>query len=124
MSAPRHRARHRSLWHMVFAPTVWAVHFTLTYATTAIWCAKLGTAQGLNLTIAAYTAVALAIIAGLGVLSWRQWDYFDDGDYVHGGQSDEDRREFLGHTGFLLAVISGIGTLYVALPAVWIVTCG
>lgn len=120
---PEFRPRHRSLWHMILAPTVWAVHFTLTYATIAIWCAKLGTVDGLRLVIAALALIAFGIIAFLGWRGWRQWDYLDDNDYVHGGATDEDRREFLGHTGFLLAVISAIGTLYVALPALWIETC-
>lgn len=32
--------RNRSLWHMILAPTIWAIHFCVTYATAAIFCAK------------------------------------------------------------------------------------
>ena len=123
MSRREFLPRHRSLWYMILAPTVWAAHFTVTYSMTAIWCEKIPATDGLRLAILVLTLVALGLIGFLGLRAWRQWDYLDDSDYVHGGPTDEDRREFLGHTGFLLAVISFIAAIYVALPAFWIETC-
>ena len=33
-----------SLWAMIVAPTIWAVHFLACYILAAIWCAKAGRA--------------------------------------------------------------------------------
>lgn len=116
-----------SLWMIALGPTIWAVHFIVCYSATAVVCAKLhGLAadgwllQGL---IAGATAVALAGIAWVGWRSWRQWDFLDDGDHVHHQAVTEHRHEFLGHASFLLACLSFVGVLYVALPAVFVRGC-
>ncbi|ETW13261.1 hypothetical protein ATO8_08616 [Roseivivax marinus] len=117
--------RSRSLWHLILAPTIWAIHFCVTYGMTAIWCERAPAASGdLRLWILIVTAVALAMILGVAWRAWRQWDYTDDYDYEHDGPTIEDRREFLGHAGFLLAVVSVIGVIYVALPAAFVGSCG
>ena len=114
----------RSLWHMIIAPTVWAVHFAVCYAVQAIWCAKVGgDIATLRIVLVAITIVALAIIAFFGFRAWQRWDYFHDRDYIHGGETDEDRREFLGHTGFMLACLSFVAVLYVAMPFLIIGSC-
>ncbi len=116
--------RQRSLWHLILGPTIWALHFCVVYATTAIICAK-GSAppETLRLLILAVTLVALAAIVVVGWRAWVQWDYTDDYDYEHDGHSVEDRREFLGHAGFLLCVVSAVGVVYVALPAAFVGSC-
>lgn len=109
--------RARSLWPMVFAPIVWALHFCTSYAIAAIWCNKIaGDADVLRLTLTVVSLVALVMIVFIGWRSWRQWDYTDDYDYQHDDCTDEDRREFLGHAGFLLAIISAVGVIYATLP--------
>jgi hypothetical protein len=116
--------RHRSLWHMILGPTIWAVHFCVTYAVTAVLCAKSGVDMGvLRVVLLAISGVAIALLGATAWLAWRQWDYTDDWDYEHAGNSTEDRREFLGHVGFLLSVISLIGVVYVTLPALFAGTC-
>ncbi len=116
--------RHRNLFRMIFAPTVWAVHFLLAYATTAIWCAKVGgDVARLAWIVTGYTVLAEALIVWFAVAMWRQWDYMDDFDYVHDGDTDEDRREFLGHAGFMLACLSFVAVIFTALPAWLIGTC-
>ena len=67
--------------------------------------------------------LALLAIGFVGWRAWRQWDYTDDWDYVHGKCTDEHRREFLGHAGLLLAVVSAIGVIYVSLPALLTGVC-
>lgn len=113
-----------SLWRIAFAPTVWAVHFLLCYAGGAIWCAKFGTAQGvtfLRLSVLALTVLALALIVWQGWRSAHQWEPHEPvADELH---HPESRHRFLGHAAFLLALISGIGVLYVALPALFIADC-
>lgn len=115
--------RHKSLWHMILSPTIWAIHFVAVYGSTAVLCAKWNAADTARLAIFALTAVALALIVFVGWRAWRQWDYLDDWDDIHDGPTTEDRREFLGHVGFLLSLVSGVGVIYVALPALFVVTC-
>ncbi|SHJ19595.1 hypothetical protein [Wenxinia saemankumensis] len=117
-----------SLWRIAFAPTVWAVHFVACYATAAVACAKFPEAELAHVgvwrvAISAGTLVALALIAWIGWRAWRHWDYLDDHDYSHGRDDNESRHEFLGHAGFLLAVVSFIGVLATWLPAFLIEGC-
>ena len=116
-----------SIWRITFAPLVWALHFVISYGATAVWCAKLaGPGEPipfLRMGIAALTAVALVMIARVGWRAWRQWDFTDDWDYVHDQGVSEDRHEFLGHAAFLLAIVSFIAVIYVAMPALFIESC-
>lgn len=116
-----------SLWLIALGPTIWALHFVVCYAATAVVCAKLdGLAEDgwlLRAVIFGATAVALALVAWIGWRSWRQWDFLDDRDLVHHRPVTEYRHEFLGHASFLLACLSFVGVLYVALPAVFVAGC-
>lgn len=117
------RTRDRSLWHMIAAPLVWSLHFVAVYAWTATVCAKAGDAGLARTGILVGTAAALIAIVAIGWVAWRQWDYTDDWDYVHDKPTEEHRREFLGHVGALLALISAIGVVFNASPAVFIGNC-
>jgi len=117
------RNRHESLWYMIFAPGVWAVHFVAVYGWAAVICAKgapFALARG---GIAVLTIIALGLILWHGVLAWRQWDFLDDGDHVHDRPTTNDRREFLGHAGLLLAIVAFVGVVFVSLPALLIGNC-
>jgi hypothetical protein len=109
--------RGQSLWPMIYAPTIWAVHFCVSYGTAALWCTRNGPSDWLQWIVAAFSTVALGLIALVAWRAWRQWDYSDDWDYDHARASNEHRREFLGHAGFLLAGVSAVGVIYVTLPA-------
>ena len=115
--------RHESIWHMVAAPTVWTLHFAIIYAITAVECSKIGTPEVARLSILVLTVAALAVIGVIAWKAWVQWDYPDDQDYVHDKPTVEDRREFLGHAGWLLAIVSAIGVIFVGMPALFIETC-
>ena len=65
--------RHSSLWHMILAPTVWAVHFCVVYGWTAVQCARAGGPDAARTGILIATAVALMAIVVLGWKAWRQW---------------------------------------------------
>ena len=116
-----------SLWHITFAPLIWAVHFGVGYAATAIACARApdpdAPLDGLRLALGALTLAALVGIGWVARHAWRRWDFLDDRDYEHEAAIEEDRHEFLGHAGFLLAIISFIGVLYVAMPALLLESC-
>ncbi|MGZ3215274.1 hypothetical protein [Paracoccus sp. T5] len=109
-----------SLFRIALAPTVWAFHFVFCYAGAAVWCAKVGTEDGvtfLRLSILGLTLLALAVIAWQGWQSYRQWGPHDHDDHVEGPH------RFLGHAALLLSIISFVGVVYVALPAFFITSC-
>ena len=120
-----------SLFRIAIAPTIWAFHFVLAYAGAAVACAKLGaggeTVDGLRLGIAVLTLAALAGIVWTGWAAFRQWNVHAARDArqvaVDLVEEEEGRHEFLGHAALLLAVISFIGVVYTALPAMLIGSC-
>ncbi|MTH64852.1 hypothetical protein [Paracoccus shanxieyensis] len=113
-----------SLWRIALSPTVWAFHFLLCYGGGAVWCAKFGSSQGvlfLRLSVLGLTVLALAIILWQARRSIQQWHPGTRGDTsLH---QPESRHRFLGHAALLLSIISGIGVVYVALPALFIASC-
>lgn len=115
-----------SLWLLTISPVIWSAHFLLSYATAAVWCAKLsgpgGPLGGARTAIAVYTAIALAGIGITGWIGYRRHSFGDAGT-PHDFDSPEDRHRFLGFATLLLSALSAVGTVYVALAAVFIGTC-
>jgi hypothetical protein len=115
-----------SLWTLTLGPATWAVHFLLCYATAAVWCAKVAGPDGplgpARLAIAGYTLVALVVI---GVVAWRGFRRHSIGQAAvpHDFDTRDDRTRFLGFATLLLAGLSFVATLYVALAAVFVETC-
>lgn len=116
-----------SIWRLAFGPLIWVAHFVLTYGGTSLTCFKLDhfdwSVAFLRGSIGAITVLALVGIGVVAWRSWRRWDYLDDYDYEHDRAVEEDRHEFLGHAAFLLAVLSAVGVVYVALPAAFMSNC-
>ena len=114
------------LWLLAASPAIWAAHFMLSYATAAIWCAKLTYPEGsllpVRLAIAAYTAAALAAIAIIGYTGWR-WHRAGSATLPHDADSPEDRHRFLGFSTLLLSGLSAVAIVYAALVAVFIGSC-
>jgi hypothetical protein len=108
------------------APAVWALHFVLCYATAAVWCAKVagrdGSLDTARLLIGGYTVAALAAIALIGRLGWTRHGYGDE-TAPHEDDTPADRHRFLGFATFLLAALSFVATIFVALSAVFVETC-
>jgi hypothetical protein len=122
--AMRTAETNQSLWLLASAPAIWAAHFMVSYVTAAIWCAKAGTAasvDGVQQAVAIFTAVALAAIVWIGWAGYRR--------YAHGREDElhrdtaADRHRFLGFATLLMAGLSAVATLYVALAAVFFETC-
>lgn len=115
-----------SLWLLTLSPAIWSAHFLLCYITAAVWCAKVagigGPLGGARTAIAVYTAVALAGIGFVGWIGFRRHSY-GDAETPHDFDSPEDRHRFLGFATLLLSALSAVGTVYSALPAVFIGTC-
>ena len=123
-----HPERDDSLWMLTIAPTIWAVHFLLSYVFAAVWCAKAGQAAasigGIRVAIALFTVVALAGIAAAGVAGYRRHGHGEGFDTTgHDFDAPEGRHRFLGFATVLLAGLSGVATVFTALPAVFIETC-
>ena len=121
------REEEASLVRITLGPLVWAIHFVLSYAATAVFCAKLEAPQeaiqALRWGIAAGTVLALGVIAWLGRKAWHQWRSGNEDIWEDPAGTNEDRHQFLGHAALLLAVISFIGVTYTALPALFSATC-
>jgi hypothetical protein len=98
----------------------------LSYATAAIWCAKLPDPEGslvpVRLAIGSYTAVALAAIGIVGYIGFRRHTS-GSATLPHDADTPEDRHRFLGFSTFLLSGLSGVAVLYAALVAVFVRSC-
>jgi hypothetical protein len=115
-----------SLLSLVGGPLVWAAHFLASYATVAVWCAKvagrgapLGLARPL---ILGYTAAALVLIAASARRGWRAHRH-GSGEPPHDEDTPEDRHRFLGFATMLLSGLSAIAVVYAALVVVLTESC-
>jgi hypothetical protein len=117
--------RHDSLWWVAAAPSIWAAHFLLSYATAAIWCAKHvppgGSLSGARLAIFVYTGIALAGVAGVALRGLGNVRRARPPEPGH--DSPEGRHHFLGFTLLSLAGLSALAIVYEALAAVFIGSC-
>jgi hypothetical protein len=115
-----------SLWAMIVAPTIWAVHFLACYILAAIFCAKAGRAADLATVrwwIAGLTVVALAGIAVCGIQAFRLGHFRQGKATPHDADTIHDRRRFLAYATLLLSGLSFVATVFVALPAVFFASC-
>ena len=116
-----------SLWAMIVAPTIWAVHFLACYILAAIFCAKAGTPSADLATvrwwIAGLTAVALGGIGASGILAFRLGHFRQGKAAPHDADTIQDRRRFLAYATLLLSGLSFVATVFVALPAVFVASC-
>ena len=115
------------LWRVVISPTIWCVHFLVCYIWAAIHCEKAGRGAALEpvrTAIFVVTAIALVLIGLNTRRLWRRWRRSvtdDDFDFEH--NTAEERHRFLGHAALMLSVLSAVGVVYVAIPAVFVETC-
>ena len=123
----RARGKGTDLWRVIFAPTVWSLHFLVCYIGAAIYCEKLGREAALDpvrLLVMLATAVGLVLV-GLSTRGlWRVRGRSltdDDFDYEH--NSPEERHRFLSHVALMLSALSAIGMIYVALPVFLLGSC-
>lgn len=116
----------QSLWFLVFAPSVWAIHFLASYIGAAIWCGERTTApapmETIRLVILAAGAVALVLITMIGTTAWRRYNIAEGGPPLD-RDTAEDRHRFLGLAVVLLASLSALGTIYTCLSVLFIRNC-
>ncbi len=115
-----------SLWTLFTAPTVWALHFVGCYAAVAIYCAKAASFDfgfdTVRLALGGLTVLALVVIVLSAYLAWRQWG-FGSGDPPHDEPTRKDRTLFQGFATLLLAGLSFVAVVYVAIPLIFIAEC-
>jgi hypothetical protein len=115
-----------TLWLLTFGPVIWAVHFVLSYAATAVWCAKVAGRNGelgdIRIAIGVLTLIALA---GIALIGWRGWRLhtFGHATAPHDFDTPGDRHRFLGFATLLLSGLSFVATVFVALCVVFIRSC-
>lgn len=113
-----------SLLRITFAPLTWALHFVLCYGAISLACIKgLIPLAATRAGLIAATVLALALIAWIGWRAFRQWDVRHTGEFTNPEGHAEHRHQFLGHAGFLLAIISAIGVVYTGLPLLILGSC-
>jgi hypothetical protein len=116
-----------SLWRVIAAPTIWALHFLACYVVAAVYCAKAATGvplEPVRFFIAAATVLALAAIAYVVARAWGDWGLsLRDDDLIYDMPEVEERHRFLSHMTLMLSALSALAVLYVALPAVFLETC-
>jgi hypothetical protein len=116
-----------SLWAMIVAPTIWAVHFLACYILAAIYCAKAGALSAdiapVRWWIAGLTVVALAGIAVCGIQALRLGPFMQGKAAPHDADTIQDRRHFLAYATLLLSGLSFVATAFVALPAIFFASC-
>lgn len=119
-------AERDSLWRLAVSPTIWALHFLISYGAAAIWCAKIAGRtdhfEAVRLFILALTAGALLCIGWMVRIGW-QAHRTDGGKTPHDEDTPEDRHRFLGLAVLLLSLLSAVAVIYTALAAVFVGTC-
>jgi len=125
MRAELHEKNER-LWVIAVSPAIWATHFVVSYATAAIWCAKVagrdGSLSGARWAIFAYSVAALAAIALVGWNGWRAHGY-RGGRIPHDADTPEDRHRLLGAATALLSGLSAIAVVYAASVIAFVRSC-
>ncbi len=122
----RHHERHERLWFIAVSPTIWAVHFLLSYITAAIWCAKYASRDGslgpVRWAIVGYTIVAFA---GIGLMARHGLRRHRSGSesVPHDFDTAGDRHGFLGYATVLLSALSAVAVIFAALVVIFFQDC-
>ncbi|MGR3464221.1 hypothetical protein [Limimaricola sp.] len=115
-----------SLWRITLAPTIWAFHFVISYAAVSVYCFRYDHLAAMGTLRAGLIAMTVAMLAAIAWIGWRaflRWDVRGTGEFSNPEGNAEDRHQFLGHAGFLLALISFIGVVYDTLPLIVLASC-
>ncbi len=116
----------QSLWLLVLAPSIWALHFLGSYMGAAVWCGSIEdrtkSVDGMRLCIILSGFVALLLIGIIGRIGWRKYK-LEGGEPPFDKDTAEDRHRFLGVATVLLSGLSAIATIYVCLSQLFIRNC-
>lgn len=112
------------LWHLIGSPTVWAAHFLFCYIGVSVGCAKFGSSAmpEMRMAIVGATIVAVLLVVFFGIVAWLQ-ARLDGEAPPHDEDTVGDRTRLVGTAKLLLAGLSFIAILYVAMPAFVFTDC-
>lgn len=115
------------LWHVIFAPVIWALHFLFCYVYGAVYCAKAGrdaSLAGPTQVIVGATVLALVLIGLSTVKLWKvRGRSLTDNDFEFEHNTAEERHRFLSHVALMLCVLSVVAVIYVAIPMLYLTSC-
>lgn len=119
-------ANNRSLLGVITSMILWAAWFVLVYALTGVGCdagwhtRTFAGISHLSLWMLASTVVAVALMAWC---AWRGWVGWRENSPSDDGREAGQRRCFLGMVMVVLALLSIVGTLMIALPILLLDPC-
>ena len=111
------------LWHLVPSPLVAALHFTIVYIGSSVYCirSETGDLDGVRVLMALLTVISVAVIGVLAWIAWRRLRLVRTAPEASSERRDEV--EFLARITLYLAHLSWIGVLFVAAPLVFFGAC-
>lgn len=113
----------RGLWRVIPSPLIAAVHFTIFYIGTSVYCirSESGELDGVWAAMAWLTAGSVAAIAVLAWIAWRRLRLVRNAPETP--PERRDQVEFLARITLYLAHLSWVGVLFVAAPLLVFGTC-
>lgn len=109
-----------NLWTLMSPPTLWALHFLASYVLAAYACAPnvqiFQNIGGVRVAIAGVTLLALVLIALIFRRAVREWRDEGGSGFHNEEDSAAGRERFLEFSTVLLAGLSFVAVLFVALP--------
>ncbi|HDZ72051.1 MAG TPA: hypothetical protein ENH55_04560 [Aurantimonas coralicida] len=109
-----------NLWTLITPPTVWALHFLVSYLLAAYACAPnvqvFETIGGARIAIAIVTLLALVLIGLVFRRALHEWRTEGGSGFHNDEDSGAGRERFLEFSTVLLAALSFVAVLFVALP--------
>ncbi|WP_427025152.1 hypothetical protein ACP4J4_04265 [Aureimonas ureilytica] len=120
------RGTRDSLITMIATPTVWALHFLLSYVWVASACApnedvfKSITPARIGVAVATVLALAFCFFAGLR--AWREWRA-EGGEPPHDQPTKADRERQMEIASVLLSGLSFLAIIFTALPVLLVADC-
>jgi hypothetical protein len=111
------------LWQVIHSPLIAAVHFTICYIATSVFCIRSdsGDLADVNLVLGGLTVAA---VAAIGFHAWGAWRRLRlVGRSTEGRAKRRREVEFLARITLYLAHLSWVGVLFVASPLVFFGVC-
>jgi hypothetical protein len=113
----------RGLWRLLPAPLIAAVHFTICYISTSVYCIRSDTGNLMELR-ATLGWLTLAAVAAIGFCAWAAWRRLRLVRRAREGNAQRRGEvEFLSRITLYLANLSWVGVLFIAAPLVFFGAC-
>jgi hypothetical protein len=119
----------QSLWALTFPPLIWMAHFLVSYIAGSLWCGSAGRFAPLGAVAIGFAILTALALLGIAASGWRAWRGYKlpnqkaDAVPSHHKDTPEDRHRFLCLATVLLAALSMLATLYVALAVAILGNC-